>query len=245
MESEVSYTVEGGIAVIALNRPEKHNAINQALLASLYDSLELAAADDSIRVAVLTGRGKSFCSGIDLDAIATDNLFDPRDDGKDFPDIIGTFQKPLIGAINGAAVTGGLEMALNCDVIIASEQARFADTHIRVGIHPGWGMSQLLQEAIGRRRAFQMSLSCQFIDAGRAYEWGLANEVVPHEQLMPRAMEIARDICAADQGMLKTVKTLIEYRSSASFRESLNHERNEFRRYLKEHWEYRSSGGAE
>lgn len=245
MEPEVLLSVNKGVAIITLNRPEKHNAINQALLRILFDCIETVARDEGIRVAILTGNGKSFCSGIDLDAVKTDNLFDVRGDGLDFPDIIGACRKPIIGAVNGNAITGGLEIALNCDFLIASERAVFGDTHGRVGIHPGWGMTQLLQEAIGRRRALQMSLSYQFIDAATACSWGLVNEVVAHEKLLSRTMEIAENIALSDPAMIDTMKTLIENRSRSTLKESLSYERTEFRRFLRESWESRSSGGAE
>ncbi len=232
MTEPVLFSVENRVAVITLNRPERRNAINQALLVHLYDCLDTVAKDDAIRAAVLTGNGKSFCSGLDLDILLTENLFDPRGDGSDLPDLFQACGKPIIGAVNGHAITGGFEMALNCDFLIASEAASFADTHARVGIHPGWGMTQLLQQAVGRRRARQMSFSCRFIDAKTAYEWGLVNEVVPPERLLPRAMEIAADICEAGPDMLKVVRDLIHYRDTATFDDAYAHERSGFAEFL-------------
>ncbi|MEZ4565757.1 MAG: enoyl-CoA hydratase-related protein [Desulfobacterales bacterium] len=180
--------------------------MNQALLAGLYDAIEQVAQEDAIRAAIITGNGKSFCAGIDLDAILTENLFDPRNDGTDLPDIFASCDKPIIGAVNGHAITGGFEIALHCDFLIASENASFADTHARVGIHPGWGMTQLLQQAVGRRRARQMSFSCQFIDARTACEWGLVNEVTTPDGLLARAKEIAAQIGTVNQELLKKSK---------------------------------------
>src|SRR3990172_1584309 len=168
MEKTVLFEKENGVALITLNRPERRNAMNQELLASLYNYLDEAAADDDVRAAVITGAGTAFCSGLDLKALATDNVMDPRGDGRDMPDVIGACKKPIIAAVNGPAMTGGFELALNCDFLIASEQASFADTHVKMGIHPGWGMSQLLQEAVGQRMAKQMSLTCRFISAQEA-----------------------------------------------------------------------------
>lgn len=235
MTDPVLFSVENRVAVITLNRPGRRNAINQVLLARLYDCLDTVARDDSIRAAVLTGAGKSFCSGLDLDVLHTENLFDLRGDGSDLPDVFQACGKPIIGAVNGHAITGGFEIALNCDFLIASGTASFADTHVRVGIHPGWGMTQLLQQAVGRRRARQMSYTCRFIDAQTAYEWGLVNEVVPPESLVPRAMEIAADICAAEPEMLRVVRDLINYRDSASFADAYAHERAGFAAFLKKH----------
>ena len=235
MAQPVLFYVENQVAVITLNRPERHNAINQALLVCLYERLETVSRDASIRAAVLTGSSKSFCSGLDLDALHTDNLFDPRGDGMDLPDLFQLCDKPIIGAINGHTITGGLEIALNCDFLIASDTASFADTHARVGIHPGWGMTQLLQQAIGRRRACQMSFTCRSIDAQTAYEWGLVNEVVPPERLLSRAMEIAADIAEAVPDMLKVIRGLIRYRDTASHVDACAHERAGFEAFLKKH----------
>jgi enoyl-CoA hydratase len=170
MSNPVLFKVENHIAVMTLNRPERRNAINQALLMALYDALDEVNTSHTIRVGIITGAGKSFCSGLDLEALSTDNLFDPRGDGKDFPNVIDACPKPIIGAINGHAITGGLEIALRCDFLIASERASFADTHTKVGIHPGWGMTPLPQEAIGIRRAKQMSFTCRLINAETAFK---------------------------------------------------------------------------
>ncbi len=234
MEPVVLFSVEDGVALITLNRPERHNSINRSLLVELFKRIEEVASDETIRVAIITGTGKSFCSGLDLDAIKTENLFNPRKDNLDLPDIISACQKPIIGAINGNAITGGFEIALNCDFLIASERAAFADTHAKVGIHPGWGMTQLLQESIGQRRAKQMSFSCQFIGAEKACQWGLVNEVVPHQMLLPRAMQIARDISATNPDFLVTIKDLIEHRNNSTLTQAVENEREGLRHFLKE-----------
>ncbi len=233
MENEVLFSVENGIAVITLNRPERRNSINKNLLIGLYNSLEEVANNNDIKAAVITGNGKSFCSGIDLSVIGKENIFDPRGDGKDLPDFFGLCKKPVIGAVNGHAITGGFEIALNCDFLIASENAMFADTHGRVGIHPGWGMTQLLQQAVGQRMAMQMSMTCQFIDAQTALRAGLVNEVVPHEELMPRVMQLAGFICEGKFDMLMTVKELIEFRNNATLEEAYRNERAGFMNFVK------------
>ncbi len=234
MDQTVLFEVENQVALITLNRPKRHNAINQALLCQLYDHIETVSRNDDIRAAIITGNGKSFCSGIDLEAAVTENLFDPREDGRDLPDILGECQKPLIGAINGHAITGGFEIALNCDFLIASEQAFFTDSHAKVGIHPGWGMTQLLQQAIGQRRARQMSYTCQPISAHRAFQWGLVNEVVPREMLLPRAKQIAAGICAVNQKILRDMQALIEYRNHTTLSAAYAHEREGFRAFTHE-----------
>ncbi|HDI59376.1 MAG TPA: enoyl-CoA hydratase [Desulfobacteraceae bacterium] len=232
---EVLYDLRGGTAWITLNRPQRRNALNQALLAALYDVLEAAAADAAVRVVVITGAGSAFCAGLDLKVIGTENLIDPRGDGSDLPDVLARLGKPLIGAINGPAVTGGFELALNCDFLIASTEAAFADTHVKVGIHPGWGMSQLLQEAVGRRMALQLSLTGAWIDAQRALATGLVNEVVPPGQLLERAREVAGMIAANDPLMVATLRRLIRSRAGATLGQALEAERAGFRRFLARH----------
>ncbi len=225
MEQPILYECEGPVAIIRLNRPDRRNAINEALLRGLYDSLEKLTGDDAIKVAVITGVGKAFCSGLDLDCLATDNLLDPRGDGRDMVDLINACDKPIIGAVNGFAITGGFELALNCDFLIAGQSAAFADTHAKVGIQPGWGMTQLLQQAVGQRMAKQMSLTCRFISAEQALQFGLVNEVVPDEELMPRVMAIAEFICSVNYDMALTVKRLIEHQNQAFLNDSMRHER--------------------
>ncbi len=234
MEQAVIFEVKDQVALITLNRPSRRNAINQALLIQLYDCIDKVAADDDIKVAIITGSGKSFCSGIDLACLATDNLFDPRGDGSDMPQVFAACDKPIIGAINGYSITGGFELALNCDFLIASEHAAFADTHAKVGIHPGWGMTQMLQQVIGQKMAKQFSLTCQFIDAEKALRCGLVNEVVSAEELLNRAMEIASQICQVNYDMAMTVKKLIENRNANSFDASLEIERKDFLKFVEQ-----------
>jgi enoyl-CoA hydratase len=107
--------------------------------------------------------------------------------------------KPVIGAINGVAITGGFEVALACDWLIASDRARFADTHARMGIMPGWGLTVLLPQAVGVRRAKEMSTTGNFVDAATALEWGLVNHVVPHDELLPFCRKLGADIASNDQ----------------------------------------------
>jgi enoyl-CoA hydratase len=235
MEGPVLFSVENQTAIITLNRPERRNAVNQALLTGLYNAIEKVGRDSDIRVAIITGNGKSFCSGLDLEAIFTENLFDPRGDGLDMPDLFAACKKPIIGAINGHAITGGFELALNCDFLIASEKASFIDTHAKIGIHPGWGMTQLLQQAVGRRRARQISFSCKPVSAKTAYEWGLVNEVVAPDMLMSRVKEIAGDICSVNQEMLEVVRDLINHQDHVPLAQAYADERKGVAAFIKKH----------
>ena len=234
MAPPVLVDVENQTAVITLNRPERRNAINQQLLIHLYNALEAVTTRRDIRVAIITGNGPSFCAGLDLGAIGKENLFDPRGDGSDLPDLMRACNKPIIGAVNGHAITGGFELALNCDFIIAAENAQFSDTHARVGIHPGWGMTQLLQQTVGQRRAKQISFTCQPIFAHTALAWGLVNEVLPREHLLDRAKTIAAQIVQADPQLLGVIKTLIENRNRSPLEQAFDKERSGFRQFLQD-----------
>jgi enoyl-CoA hydratase len=233
MEKTVLFEMEGSTALITLNRPERHNSICQDLLINLYNYIDEVARNDEIKVAVITGNGKSFCSGIDLSVIGKDNILDPRGDGKDLPDVFAACNKPIIGAINGNTITGGFELAMQCDFLIASENARFIDTHAKVGIHPGWGMTQLLQQAVGQRMAKQLSFTCKPLSAQDALRCGLVNEVVPHAELIPRVKKIAQDICEVNYGIMMQMKALIEKQNEVSFKEASRCERECFHDFIR------------
>lgn len=201
-----------GCAVLTLNRPQAANALSMALRRELVAALECCEADAEIRVLLLTGAGKAFCAGLDLKELAASS--DPSTALASAPEFdpvlaLRRCSKPVIAAINGVAITGGFELALACDVLLASTQARFADTHARVGVIPGWGLSQLLPRLVGPYRARELSLTGNFLDAQRAEAWGLVNRVVAPEQLLPEALQLARDMLAVQPQMLVQYKRLI------------------------------------
>src|SRR3954447_25070376 len=177
--------VADGIAVLTLNRPEKRNALNGELTAALRKGMAQADADDSVSVIVLTGADPVFCAGVDLTDIGggAPDRFTPGTESEPGRPWRRT-TKPVIGAINGAAVTGGFELALQCDFLVASDRARFGDTHARVGVIPGGGWSVLLPQAVGVRKPKQLSLTSRFLDADEALRWGLVTHVVPHDELL-------------------------------------------------------------
>jgi enoyl-CoA hydratase len=191
------------VATLTLNRPESRNALNGELIEGLRSRLGDCDADDDIDVMVLTGADPAFCAGLDLGYLS--ERAERRAAGEDiFPTVpLGGTVKPVIGAVNGAAVTGGLEVALACDLLIASERARFADTHARVGIVPGWGLTVALPEAVGIRRAREMSATGNFVDAATALAWGLVNHVVPHDELLSFTHALAVDMTSTDQVALR------------------------------------------
>ncbi|MCB9481209.1 MAG: enoyl-CoA hydratase [Desulfobacteraceae bacterium] len=233
MQQAVEFSVHNNIGIITLNRPERKNAINQELLAGLYKSVNEIAENDEIKVGIITGNGDSFCSGIDLKALQNgENLFDPIGDQKGMVEVFKSCKKPIIGAVNGYAITGGFEIALNCDFLIASENAFFRDTHAVVGIHPGWGMSQLLPQAVGRRMAKQMSMTCEPVSAKKALECGLVNEVVCRDDLMKRAVEIAEMITGVNHNIMMQMKELSEKGDYLSFDECLREEEKGFKKFV-------------
>ncbi len=207
----ISIEVRDRVGVLTLQRPEARNAINPAMRRALRSSLANLEADPDVDVMVLTGADPAFCAGLDLKVLGAEpGTFvsdTPTGSSSPFP----PRTKPLIGAINGVAITGGFELALNCDFLIASERAAFADTHARVGVMPGWGLTALLTDAVGRTRAREISLTGNFVHASLAYEWGLVNRVVPHDELLATVLALASDIVNNDQ--LGVRRMLATYRS--------------------------------
>lgn len=208
--SEVLVDIADRVAIITLNRPDQRNALNHAVRSQLSRAVRALEADADVDVMILTGADPAFCAGVDLKEFgsgSSGSAFAALDDAgaRDaegrlpYRGAIPPRTKLLIGAINGVAVTGGFEVALNCDFLIASERARFADTHARVGVMPGWGLTVLLAQRIGVARARQLSVTGNFLDAATAYEWGLVNEVVVHEELIARCVQLARDSLTIDQ----------------------------------------------
>ncbi|HEY8617986.1 enoyl-CoA hydratase [Phenylobacterium sp.] len=224
---------DGPVAVVTLNRPEAMNALSKALRAALQQAMVELDRDDAIKVIVLTGAGeRAFTAGLDLKELGTDplgmgaaNAVDPAENPARA--LLAT-KKPIIGAINGVAITGGFEVALACDVLLCSTNARFADTHARVGITPGWGLSQKLSRVIGPYRAKELSLSGNFLDAKTAYDWGLVNRVVEPAELMPAALKLAHEMASIETDMLLTYKAMIDdgYERTLADGLALEHDRS-------------------
>ncbi|THD80773.1 MAG: enoyl-CoA hydratase [Phenylobacterium sp.] len=202
-----------GIAVVTFNRPEAMNALSKALRAALQQAMAELDADPEVKVIVLTGAGeRAFTAGLDLKELGVDGLYaaNAREPEINPARAVLACSKPIIGAINGVAITGGFEVALACDVLICSTNARFADTHGRVGITPGWGLSQKLSRVIGPYRAKELSLTGNFLSAAQAYDWGLVNRVVGPAELMPAALKLAGEMASIEADMLVTYKAMID-----------------------------------
>lgn len=207
----IIYEKKDGYAIITFNRPERLNALGSVLLQEFRQALAGAEKDEEVGAVIVTGAGRAFCAGVDLKerAEAGDTLQLSDFGSKPVYYDVWEMRKPVIGAINGICVTGGLEVALGCDILIASENAQLGDTHARIGYIPAGGMTQFLPRRIGTSRAKEMSLTGNFISAQQAYEWGLVNHVVPADELMPLAEKIAQDIVSCKRQAMQSVKKLM------------------------------------
>lgn len=198
-ESPVKVERDAGIGTIILDRPAVRNAINPAMRRGLRQAIKELEADAETSVMVLTGADPAFCAGIDLKLLGSNRAEQISGVGGGSVNPFPAHTKPIIGAVNGPAITGGFELALNCDFLIASDRAVFADTHARVGVMPGWGLTALLADAVGSRRAREISLTGNFVTAEESLQWGLVNRVVPHAELLPTVRRLAADIVGNDQ----------------------------------------------
>ncbi len=198
---------------MTLNRPEKRNALTADVMARIAALLIEADNDVELRVTVLTGADPAFCAGFDLrnlqrELSATASLGSAHTEHP--RGLMPPHTKPIVGAINGPAVTGGLELALGCDFLIASDRARFADTHGLVGVMPAGGMTIRLPELVGVDRARRMSLTGDFVDAATALTWGLVTEVVAHDSLVERALEVATSLAAVRPAVAAELRAMYD-----------------------------------
>jgi enoyl-CoA hydratase len=212
----------GGYAVMTLNRPEAMNALSRELRTLLTTTVRQLEADPDIRVLILTGAGdRAFTAGLDLKELGGGASLGEAVEADDPVTALGQFTGPIIGAINGVAITGGFELALACDVLLAADTARFADTHARVGVMPGWGLSQKLSRAIGISRAKELSLTGNFLSAQQAADWGLVNHVLPQAELLPAARKLAGNMLSVIPEMLVAYRKLIDDGYATNFGEGL------------------------
>ena len=201
---------DGELATVVLNRPEALNALSNELCDAIVHAFRELAEDDGVRAIILTGEGRAFSAGVDLKELSNPDRRPAEFAPDDMIGAVRDFPGPVIAAVNGFAITGGFELALGCDLIIASSEARFADTHARVGILPGWGLSQKLPRLIGIQRAKEISFTGNFIDAKTAEAWGLVNRVVSPEELVPVAQKLAAEMATCVPHVLRGYKRLID-----------------------------------
>ncbi len=206
-----------GVVTLTLNRPKQLNALSVALRAEIVAAIRRLSEDKSCRVIIFTGNGRAFTAGVDLKEAGQQgfSLGTEGGDRSDAPDTdmasaFAACPHPVIMAINGFAITGGFELALMGDVILASSEAKFADTHARVGLMPVWGLSQKLPRIIGLARAKELSLTGNFLDAETAERWGLVNRVCAPDELLPAAQKLAADMAQVDPSLLRKYKAVID-----------------------------------
>jgi enoyl-CoA hydratase len=209
MNTPLDVRRDGDVVVLTLNRPEALNALNAKLLRQLCRALVDADTDAGIGAIVLTGAGdRAFTAGMDLKE-AAERLDDFGPDAQPAA-TLDACRTPVIVAVNGLCITGGMEIMMACDVVYASSAARFADTHVRLGLLPGWGISQRMARQIGPQLAKEISLSGRFLDAHRAAEIGLVNRVVEPAELMPATLELAHEIAGHQAEAVQGYKALID-----------------------------------
>ncbi len=219
MPQHIILQSEPPVLTIQLNRPDVLNALNNALMRELVEALEAADADDAVRAIVITGNAKAFAAGADIREMAGATAVEMlvRDQFARW-DRIRKIRKPLIAAVSGFALGGGCELAMMCDIIIASETARFGQPEIGIGVIPGAGGTQRLTRAVGKARAMEMVLTGAMIDAREALAAGLINRIVPVEAFLGEALALAREIAGkppiavrlAKEAVLKSFDTTIE-----------------------------------
>jgi enoyl-CoA hydratase/carnithine racemase len=209
----------GTVATVVLSRPEKLNALTPEMLVALGDALEALAADDATRVIVLTGEGRAFSAGVDLEALGGIPIVDGCvGDVLDVPArrvtaLLANVPKITIAKVNGHCFTGALELALACDLIVAAEEAVFGDTHVRFGLRPTWGMSQRFVRMVGVARARELSYTARTFSGTDAAAWGLAARAVPRAELDASVTTLADAIAANSPDALAAYKDL--YRAAA------------------------------
>jgi enoyl-CoA hydratase len=197
---DILYEVDQGIAKIVINRPDALNSLTPKVLSELHSAVQEAGQDNQVGVIVLTGAGRAFCAGVDLKALEKPAGADVGDDlnnaALDLQCAIEDVPKPVIGMVNGFCLTGGLELALACDFIVAADEARFGDTHTRWGLRCTWGMSRRLPGRVGEGKARELTYTAEMISGVEAARIGLANKSVPVSEMEKTVREIAEKILA-------------------------------------------------
>jgi enoyl-CoA hydratase len=214
---------EENIAIITFNRPEAMNALNNQTRAEFRAAIEDVAADDTIKVLILTGSGKAFVAGSDIKEFNQTTPYAAHNITR-LGEMVEKLEKPVIAAVNGFCLGGGNEIAMGCDIIIASEKAKFGQTEINIGIIPGGGGTQRLPRLIGACRAKELIFTGDIIRADEADRLGLVNRVVPMDELMPAARELAKKIATKSAAALKLAKTAINRGMQTNLESGLKYE---------------------
>jgi enoyl-CoA hydratase len=217
------------IALVRLNRPKELNALNLQLMGELRDALKELDANDEVRVIIITGNEKAFAAGADIKQMSDKTAIDMLQiDQFSTWDSIRKTRKPIIAAVSGFALGGGCELAMLCDMIIASESAKFGQPEIKIGVMPGAGGTQRLTRAVGKARAMEMVLTGKFISADEAYQFGLVNRVVPVELYLQEAVRLAKEIAEMSPIALQLAKESVNKAQDTFLQEGLFFERKNF-----------------
>lgn len=220
---------DGPIAIARLNRPDVLNALSPALLSELCAALEALDGDENVRVMIVTGGERAFAAGADVRALAGFSPMDAlRVNTLQYWQRLRRLNKPIIAAVSGYAYGAGCELAMTCDLIVASETARFAQPEIKLGTMPGAGATQRLAKAMGPYRAMELILTGEPLSAHDAFAYGLLNRVVPPERTLAEAMELARKIAALPPVAIRLAREAVRHGVENTLREGLEIERRNY-----------------
>lgn len=228
----IAYEVDQGIAWITLNRPERLNAMSPEMIREWTQAIQTASQDNEVRVIVVTGAGRAFCTGLDLKSLGQIKIENGEVEGELISLGLGLMvamlesPRPIIAMVNGACFTGGLELLFGFDLIVASEDAIFGDTHAKWGIRPSWGLSQRMPRVIGVTRAKELSYTCRTFSAQEAREMGLVNRVVPAAHLKEETTRLAMEIIPNSAEAIAAIKDLYNRGMEQSLQEGLQYEQD-------------------
>ncbi|MCZ6728848.1 MAG: enoyl-CoA hydratase-related protein [SAR324 cluster bacterium] len=229
MSENLKFEIDNGIATITLNRPEKLNAFTPDMLEAWLAAYRECRDSDAVNVVVLTGAGRGFCSGGDVARMGDSADASPMDaktrlasSVQQLPLTLAEMDKPVLAAVNGVATGAGMDVALMCDMRIAAESARFAETYVKIGIVPGAGGAYFLPRLVGYTKALEMLLTGDFVDAQEALRIGLVNQVVPDDQLMEKTYELARKISSNAPLSVRLIKRAMVQGLSMDLRSHLD-----------------------
>jgi len=230
--NKIIYEVAEGIAWITLNRPEKLNSLSPDMIKEWIDALLSAQKDSAVRIIVVTGAGRAYCTGLDLKSLGQVTI----ENGEVGGEIIGVglsliaamqnCPQPVIAMVNGHCFTGGLELLYGFDLIVASEEAQFGDTHAKWGIRPSWGLSQRMPRIMGMLRAKELSFTCRTFSAEEAQGLGLVNRVVPADRLKEETIALARQIMMNSPQAIAAIKDLYNKGMEMSLQDGLQYEQD-------------------
>jgi 2-(1,2-epoxy-1,2-dihydrophenyl)acetyl-CoA isomerase len=226
------YEVKDGVATLTLNRPDRLNALGDTLREDLFDAVSRGSADPEVRVMIVTGAGKGFCAGGDVKAMneakesgRERSLMDKIAPGRDRTLLaMREAPQPIIAAVNGAAAGAGMNLALGCDIRIASTAAKFSQAFVKRGLHPDWGGTYFLPRLVGMAKACELTFTGDVVDAAEALRIGLVSQVVAPEELMPAVQALARKIAAGPPVAIRLAKRALYRNAESGLREALEFE---------------------